>query len=61
VLRDIGQENGPEAFIDDYISMHEPIGSYLTRFSGIVPGDLDPSVSPHHVTTLKVKKSNSIE
>ncbi len=44
-----------EPFIDDYIAMHEPIAAYLTRFSGIVPGDLDPAVSPHHVITLKVK------
>lgn len=35
--------------------MHdEPIAAYLTRWSGISPGDLDPAVSPHHVTTLKV-------
>eukprot|EP01090_Pellita_catalonica_P019138 TRINITY_DN6394_c0_g1_i1.p1 TRINITY_DN6394_c0_g1~~TRINITY_DN6394_c0_g1_i1.p1 ORF type:complete len:474 (+),score=72.40 TRINITY_DN6394_c0_g1_i1:213-1424(+) len=40
-------------FIDDYIATREPIAAYLTRFSGIVPGDLDPVLSPYHVTTLK--------
>ena len=29
------------------------IQDYLTQFSGLVPGDLDPHRSPHHVTTLK--------
>lgn len=26
---------------------------YLTRYSGLVPGDLDPAVSRHHVTNMK--------
>lgn len=27
---------------------------YLTRFSGLMHGDLDPSASKHYLTTLKV-------
>ena len=34
-------------FIDDYIHISEPIVDYLTAYSGIAPGDLSPSVSPH--------------
>jgi PAB-dependent poly(A)-specific ribonuclease subunit 2 len=26
---------------------------YLTQFSGIFPGDLEPTKSPHNVVTLK--------
>ena len=39
--------------IDDYIRAVEPVYDYLTRFSGLVPGDLDPTVSKHHITKLK--------
>ena len=31
----------------------EPVVDYLTRYSGLHPGDLDPSVSRHHITTMK--------
>ena len=47
---------GPMAgvpFIDSYIRQAEPVVDYLTRFSGLHPGDLDPSVSAHHITTMK--------
>ena len=38
-------ESGPRRLvpvIDDYIRAVEPVYDYLTRFSGLVPGDLDP-------------------
>ena len=40
-------------FIDSYIQQAEPVVDYLTRFSGLSPGDLDPSVSRHHITSMK--------
>ncbi|KAG0613820.1 hypothetical protein M758_6G131500 [Ceratodon purpureus] len=39
--------------IDDYIRAVEPVYDYLTRYSGVSPGDLDPATSKHPVTTLK--------
>jgi len=48
--------DGPMAgvpFIDSYIQQAEPVVDYLTRFSGLVPGDLDPSVTRHYIETMK--------
>ena len=39
--------------IDDYIHHSEKIHDYLTRFSGLEPGDLDPATSKHTVVKLK--------
>ncbi len=39
--------------IDDYIHCTEKVHDYLTRFSGLQPGDLDPATSRHAVTKLK--------
>jgi PAB-dependent poly(A)-specific ribonuclease subunit 2 len=39
--------------LDSYIVPAEPVVDYLTRYSGLVPGDLDPAVSRHHVTNIK--------
>jgi hypothetical protein len=47
-------EKDNEIFIDDYIATpSEIIQDYMTRFSGLREGDLDPEKSPHCVTHLK--------
>jgi hypothetical protein len=43
VLRGEGRRSGT-CCIDDYVRAVEPVYDYLTRFSGLVPGDLDPTV-----------------
>lgn len=52
VVRGSGPATGVPC-IDDYIKSVEPVYDYLTRFSGLVPGDLDPTQSRHHLTTLR--------
>lgn len=44
---------GRQAFIDDYICGRESVYDYLTRWSGVTPGDLTPQQSPHYLTTMK--------
>ena len=41
-------------FIDDYICTTEPVCDYLTEYSGINDGDLDPTRSTHPLVSLKV-------
>lgn len=53
VLRGQGADEGLP-FMDDYIIMKEPVINYLTQYSGIHPGDLDPTTSPHQLVSLKV-------
>ncbi|GAA5855893.1 hypothetical protein JCM8547_000402 [Rhodosporidiobolus lusitaniae] len=53
VLRGEGPETGIP-FIDDHIHTSEPVIDYLTEFSGIRAGDLDPINSRHTLVPLKV-------
>ena len=53
VVRGAGEDEGLP-FIDDYIASKEPIVDYLTSYSGIVHGDLDPRISRHNLVPLKV-------
>ncbi|GAX75051.1 hypothetical protein CEUSTIGMA_g2495.t1 [Chlamydomonas eustigma] len=52
VVRGEGPQAG-EPFMDDHVRMVEPVFDYLTRFSGLVKGDLDVLTSRHYLTTLK--------
>lgn len=53
VVRGSGEDEGLP-FIDDYIASKEPIVDYLTSYSGIVHGDLDPRLSKHNLVSLKI-------
>lgn len=53
VVRGQGEDEGLP-FIDDYIYVKEPIVDYLTSYSGITSGDLDPRLSKRNLVSLKV-------
>ena len=53
VLR-VGGEDEGVPFIDDYIAINEPIVDYVTQYSGIEEGDLDPRRSKHALVSLKI-------
>ncbi|KAB8293859.1 hypothetical protein EYC80_009338 [Monilinia laxa] len=52
VVRGSGVDQG-FPFIDDYINCKDTIVDYLTSYSGISPGDLDPRQSRHNLVSLK--------
>lgn len=53
VVRGQGEEEG-SAFIDDYVTIKEPIVDYLTSYSGITKDDLDPRGTKHNLLPLKL-------
>ena len=53
VLRGSGEDEGVP-FINDYITIREDIVDYLTKWSGVAQGDLDPQFSTHNLVPLKV-------
>ena len=53
MLRGTGEDEGVP-FINDYITIREEIVDYLTKWSGVGTGDLDPQLSTHNLVPLKV-------
>ncbi|BDD62899.1 poly(A)-specific ribonuclease [Monascus purpureus] len=53
VLRGSGPQEGVPC-IDDYINIKDTIVDYVTQYSGIKPGDLDPRTSQHNLVPLKI-------
>lgn len=52
LIRGSGPSSGVPC-IDDYIKSVEPVYDHLTRYSGLLPGDLDIGRSKKHLTTLR--------
>lgn len=50
VLRGQNPDEG-EPFMDDFVETCQPVVDYLTRYSGIEPGDLDPNCSHYGLVT----------
>lgn len=42
-----------KVLIDDHVLPREPVVDFLTRFSGIVADDLDPSRAPHRIISTR--------
>jgi PAB-dependent poly(A)-specific ribonuclease subunit 2 len=53
ILRGEGKKFGVP-FIDDYVVVKEKVHDYLTSYSGIEPGDLDPETSDKPLVTREV-------
>lgn len=48
----LDSESG-HALVDDHVIPREPVVDYLTRFSGITAGDLNPKTSRHHLISAR--------
>ena len=54
-----GASQNIAVIMDLYIAATEPIKDYLTRFSGLMPGDLEPATSTHALVDLKVSNASN--